>query len=222
MRVVKAALGLINKCPAAARRDAMLHRAADLLNISPQALGQDLRREQRKKRPAPRHTEESQATPPPAPQKTYPRQETSLLELLVHHYSEVQPLVHDYLPVRYLTDPICRELVELLMVDLPESLTENLHDFDEETQKVISRIQVEESRTIDQETPARDLATMYIVLFWKRQVKQELAGLDRRMDLSNEERYIERLRLVHIKKILENEKWEEAKLAIEAHLQIEA
>jgi len=217
MRVVKAALALINKCPAAARRDSMLHRAADLLNISPQALGQDLRREQRNRRPAPRRAEETA----PAPQKTYPRQETSLLELLVHHYPDVQPLVHDYLPIRYLTDPICRELVELLMVDLPESLTENLHDFDEETQKVVSRIQVEESRAIDEETPARDLAAMYIVLFWKRQVKLELAGLDRRMDLTNEERYIERLRLVHIKKVLENEGWEEAKLAIEAHLHAE-
>ena len=216
MRVVKAVLGLISKCPAAARRDAMLHRAADLLNISPRALNQDLRREQRNRRPAPRRTEE--AAPAPPPQKTYPRQETSLLELLVHHYPDVQPLVHDYLPVRYLTDPICRELVELLMVDLPESLTENFHDFDEETQKVISRIQVEESRTIDQETPARDLATMYIVLFWKRQVNLELAGLGRRTDLTNEERYIERLRLVHIKKVLENESWDDAKLAIEAHL----
>jgi len=216
MRVVKAALALINKCPAAARRDSMLHRAADLLNISPQALGQDLRRERSKQRPAQRSAEE--AAPAPAPQKTYPRQETGLLELLVHHYPEVQPLVHDYLPVSYLTDPICRELVELLMVDLPESLIENLHDFDEETQRVISRIQAEESRAIDEETPARDLAAMYIVLFWKRQVKRELAELDRRTDLTNEERYIERSRLVHIKKVLENEGWEDAKLAIEAHL----
>ena len=47
MRVVQAAMHLISQCPSAARRDPMIHRAADLLHISPLALSQDLRRAQR-------------------------------------------------------------------------------------------------------------------------------------------------------------------------------
>jgi DNA primase len=217
--VVKSVLNLINKCPSAARRDPMIHRAADLLQISPQALGQDLRREQRNQRPAPRRTEDP--VPKVAPPKTYPKDEISLLELLVHYYHEVQPLVHDYLPAGCITNPICRELVELLMVDLPEALTEGFHDFDEETQRAISRIQVEESRQIDEETSPVVLTQYYILLFWKRRVDSELRDLNHRTDLSNKDRYIERSQLAQIKKGLENNSWAESKLAIETHLHSE-
>ncbi len=195
MRVVKAVLDFISHCPSAARRDPMIHRSADLLHISPQALSQDLRREQRNQRAAPRRADE--ITTAPAPPKIYPKEEISLLELLVHHYPDVQPLVHDYLPARYLSDSICRELVELLMVELPEALTEGFQDFDDASQKVISRVQVEESRTIDAETEPVELAQRYVLLFWKRQLEREQAALSQRTDLSNEERFRESTRIRH-------------------------
>jgi len=216
MRVVKAALNLIRHCPSAARRDPMIHRAADLLHISAQALGQDLRREQRKQRPAPRRAEE--AAPAAAPPKTYPKEEINLLELLVHHYPDVQPLIHDYLPSRYLADPLCRELVELLMVDLPETLTEGFQDFDEERQRVISRIQVEESRAIDEETSSIELAQRYILLFWKRQLEREQAALAQRTDLPNEERFKGSTRIKHDLHVLSSG-WPHAQPMIEARLQ---
>ncbi len=194
MRVVQAVLNLINHCPSAARRDPMIHRAADRLNISPQALMQDLRRT--KQKPVPRREEEA-APPAPVPQKTYPRQETALLELLAHHYHEVHPLVHDFLPPYLLTDPTCKKLGEILMLDPPETLTEDLHDFDEDTQKVISRVMAEESRAIDSETSAAELAQRYILLFWKRYLEREQAALARRTDISNEERFKESTRLKH-------------------------
>jgi len=216
MRVVQAVLNLINHCPSAARRDPMIHRAADLLHISPTALSQDLRRSQRKQRPAPRRSEEQ--LPAPVPQKIYPRQETSLLELLVHHYPDVQPLVHDFLPASYLTDPICRDLLELLMVDLPETLTEAFNEFDEETQKVISRIQVEESRTIDAETKPIELAQRYILLFWKRQLEREQAALVQRADLTNEDRFKEGSSIKHDLHAL-SKGWNHALPLLEARLQ---
>ncbi len=218
MRIVKAVLNLIRHCPSAARRDPMIHRAADLLHISPQALGQDLLREQRNQRPAPRRIEEDSTAPTPA--KVYPKEEVSLLELLVHHYPDVQPLVRDYLPARYLSDPICRELVELLMVDLPEALTEGFQDFDEASQKVISRVQVEESRTIDAETEPVELAQHYVVLFWKRQLEHEQGALSQRTDLSNEERFRENTRVRHDLHALSNG-WESALPMLEARLNAE-
>ncbi|MCF7818593.1 MAG: DNA primase [Kiritimatiellales bacterium] len=215
MRIVKAVLNLIGKCPSAARRDPMIHRAADLLNISPQALSQDLRREQRQQRPVSRAAEES--VPERQLAKTRPKEEIALLELLVHHYNDVQSLVHDYLPVGCLVDPVCRELVELLMVDHPEALTEGFHDFNEETQRVISSVQVEESRGIDAETLPIELAQRYILLFWQRQLEQEQAALARRTDVTNEERFKESSRIRHDLFALK-QGWDRALPMIEARL----
>ena len=217
MRVVQAVLNLIRQCPSAARRDPMINRAADRLNISPQALSQDLRRSQQQQRPVARRTEESEAAAPVAPQKTYPRQETALIELLVHYYHDVHPLVHDFLPPYLLTDPVCKKLVEILMLDAPETLTEGFHEFDEETQRVISRVQVEESRSIDSETSPLELAQRYILVFWKRHLEREQAALVQRTDLSNEERFKEATRIRHDLHAL-NAGWGQALPMLEARL----
>ncbi|VGO17845.1 DNA primase [Pontiella desulfatans] len=193
MRVVRAVINLINHCPSAARRDPMIHSAADRLNISPLALSQDLHRAKSQQRPA-RKQEEAPLQSAPA-RKTYPRQETALLELLVHYYPDVHPLVHDFLPPGHLTDPTCKQLVEILMLDPPETLTEGFHEFDDATQKIISQVQVEESRTIDNETSAVETAQRYILIFWKRHLEGELAQLARRTNLSNEERFVETSRI---------------------------
>jgi DNA primase len=187
MRVVQAVINLINHCPSAARRDPMIHTAADRLNISPLALSQDLQRAKSQQR-APQRADEA-PSPKMPPRKTYPRQETALLELLVHYYHDVHPLVHDFLPPGHLTDPACKQLVEVLMLDPPETLTEGFHEYDEPMQKIISQVQVAESRTIDAETTATELAQRYILIFWKRHLEHEQADLARRTDISNEERF---------------------------------
>jgi DNA primase len=195
MRVVQAVLNYIAHCPSAARRDPMIHRAADRLHISPLALSQDLKRTQRQQRPVRSPGEKPDKAE--VPRKTYPKQETALLELLVHHYHEVHSLVHDFLPPHLLTDPICKKLVEILMLDPPETLTDGFHEFDEETQQMITRVQVEETRSIDSETSPAELAQRYILLFWKRHLDHEQAVLSKRTDLSNEQRFNETTRLRH-------------------------
>jgi len=215
MRVVQAVLNYINHCFSAARRDPMIHHAADRLHISPLALSQDLKRAQRQQRAV--EPPKKGTRPPPGRQKTYPRQETALLELLVHHYHDVFPIVHDYLPPNLLTDPVCRKLVDILMLDAPETLTDGFHDFDEETQKVIARVQVEESRSIDAETTSVELAQRYILIFWKRHLEGEQAVLAKRTDLSNEERFKETTRLRHDIHALAKG-WEHARPMLETRL----
>jgi hypothetical protein len=83
------------------------------------------------------------------------------------------------------------------MVDLPETLTATFHDYDEETRQLISRVQVEESRTIDNETSPIELAQRYILLFWKKKLEQEQRELAQRVDISNEERFKESTRMRH-------------------------
>ena len=221
MRVVKAVINLINHCPSAARRDPMIHSAADRLNISPQALNQDLRRAKQQQRVAPRRVDKEDVLPSAAPQKTYPRQETALLELLVHHYQDVQPLVHEFLLPYLLTDPTCKQLIEILMHDPPETLTEGFHEYDEEMQKVITRIQVEESRSIDAETLPIEIAQRYIQIFWTRHLEREQATLKQRTDLSNEDRFKETTRIRHDLHALAKD-WDHTRPMLEARLHKEA
>ncbi|MCF7849825.1 MAG: DNA primase [Kiritimatiellales bacterium] len=196
MRVVKETLALINHCQSAARRDQMLQRAAERLGISIQALGQDMRRSKQQTRtPAPRRTEEP-VKPPHVP-KNHPKEETSLLELLVHYYPEVKPLVHDHLPLHCLVDPVCRHLVDQLMLDEPDVLTEQLHDFDEETQRVIIKVRMEECRKIDEETTSVELAQQYILLLWRKTLERKAAALGQDAALAAEERFREGTRLKH-------------------------
>ncbi len=215
MRVVQAVLNYISHCPSAARRDPMIHRAADRLHISPLALSQDLKRAQQQQRSAaPRKTEAGQTAVKP---KAYPRQETALLELLVHHYHEVQPIIHDFLPPYLLTDPICKKLLEILMLDPPDTLTEGFHEFDEDMQKAITAVQVEESRAIDAETQPIDLARRYVMLFWKRHLERAQKKLVQRTDLSNEERFKETTRLRHDIHALAKD-WDHARPMLETRL----
>ena len=98
---------------------------------------------------------------------------------------------------------------------------EAFHDFDEETQKVISRVQVEESRTIDNETSPIELAQRYILLFWKRTLEQEQKQLVQRVDISNENRFKESTRMRHDLHLLA-QGWGNALPMIEARLHVES
>jgi len=82
---------------------------------------------------------------------------------------------------------------------------------------VISQVQVEESRTIDEEGSAADLAQRYILLFWKRALEREQQTLARSTDISNEERFKETTRIRHDLHAL-SKGWNDAKPMLEARL----
>lgn len=185
MRTVKAALQLIGACKTATRREAMLQRAAELLELSPQALRQDLMQERRYAAP-PR---QESVAPPVRVTKTYPPEEIGLLELLVYYRGEVLELIQHYLMLDCLVDPLCKTLVRMLVQRPAECLTEEFHGFDDETQRLVSRIQVDEARALDAETTSIELAQNYIMLMWKRHIERALVTLQKRADLSAEERF---------------------------------
>ena len=216
MRVMKAAVSLINSSPSDARKMKMTQELT-ALGLDFKTGHAELVRAQRAQRPPRRRESEQQPPPAVAPQKTYPRQETALLELLVHHYHEVHPLVHDYLPPHLLTDPTCKKLVEILMLDPPETLAADLREFDEETQKVISRVQVEESRKIDDETTAVETAQKYIMVFWKRNLEREQVALATRTDLTNEQKFVESTRIKQDLHVLAKG-WDKAKDMLDLRL----
>ncbi len=191
MRVVQSALNLIRICPSTTRKNIMLQHLS-AMGIAPDAQMRALRTV--RKHPLPRKKEDH---PPAAPERQdpFPRQETALLELLIHHYSEIRCLVCDYLPPYLLTDPVCRTLFEALMFNPPETLTTDFNSFERDVQRCIVGVQIGVSRTLDCETSAVELAKRYILLFWKRHLEREQARIAGRADLTGEARFKELTRL---------------------------
>ncbi|MDF7801819.1 hypothetical protein P4C99_20240 [Pontiellaceae bacterium B1224] len=96
-------------------------------------------------------------------------------------------------------------------------MTEGFHEFDEATQRIISQVQVAESRTIDSEVKASEIVQMYVIKFWDRHLKREKVILESRTDISSEDRYVERTRLSHDIVAL-SKGWKEAQPMLETRL----
>ena len=217
MRVIKATLNLIQHSPSATRRDTMIHQASDQLHISPQALVKDLHRVPKDRRKSYQSQEELGNFSTIKSTKTYPQEEVGLLELMIHYYDEVQPLVRKYLTPAQFSDSVCRNLVEILKEDFPDILTKGLERFSEEEQKMICKMQIGESRKIDEEMSALELGKSYILLLWKRTFKRELSALSKDITLSNEERFKRATQLRHDLHIL-SQGWDASCPLIETHL----
>lgn len=223
MRVTKAAMGLINSSPNEIRRNQMIE-AVTLLGLKDyKTVTRELKRELTD------HAvrKSSMERPPEVKlQKTYPRQETALLELLVEHYDEVHPLVQEFLPPYLITDLTCKKLVDVLMLDPPEVLMQHFYELDADTQNLlvrkdsVMRDAKTESRTIGEDSNPSEVAQCYIALFWKRFLERELLSLARRNDLSAEERYKELTRIKHDIQILERG-WADARPMLEMRLHTE-
>ena len=82
---------------------------------------------------------------------------------------------------------------------------------------MVTRVQVEESRSIDAETAPVELAQSYVLIFWQRFLEQEQSALSSRTDISNEERFKEATRIRHDLHALAKG-WEQARPMLEARL----
>ncbi len=215
LRVVKAVLAFIRPVRSATRRDTLLQEASDRLNLSVSALYQDLKQNTK---PVMRKPVESETPASPAKAVVFPKEETELLELLVHHHSVVQPWIKQYLPSRFFQDPACRTLVESLMEQEPDFLAQHLNEFEEELRQCLTRVQIGLSKTFDSEISEDALAQKYILLFWQRELERELSGREATQALSSAERYIHQTRLKQDLGLLKAG-WDKAVLMIESRLQ---
>lgn len=211
LRVVKAVLELIRQAKSAARRDAMLQEAAERLGLSVEALRQDLQQV----KPARKREEK----PAEAPKRAvdFPKEETELLELLVHHYEQVQPLLKLYLPSRFFQYPACRTLVETLMERPPSFLVEHLHELDEELQQCLTRVQIGMSKGMDAETDVEALTCRYMQLFWRWELERALVACETAAGLSAGERFEQQTRLKQDLRLLRGD-WETALPMVECRL----
>lgn len=196
VRVAQEAMKLINSSPSKMRRDSMAQELT-LLGLNYNTISRELKRDRfNRKQAAPVRQKTSQTEKPIPPRPTpIPQEEAGLLELLVHHYDHVFPWVHQYLPADCLSHPLCRQLLDQLMLDEPDVLTESLQEYEEPMQQLISRIQVDLSRSLDTEKAADTLARDYIVIFWRRRLERELKQLAQNAQLSGEKRFQQSTRI---------------------------
>jgi DNA primase len=164
-RSARAMLELIARAPTAVQRDLLLHQAAELLQVSEEALRQDARRVTR----APvRDTAE-----PPAQPVVHPLKEVSLLELFMQYPGLVRE-VSGHLPADLLTDADCRALYRLLLA-APADLNAAVADEGAECQRLAAQVQMAPARIGGEEYTPLDVAQRLITDLAARVLEQRRA-----------------------------------------------
>lgn len=180
-RVARAVLETISRAPGAVQREQLLRQASARLHLSEDALRADLRAQVRKP---------GRAAPEPPPPDTepaaeHPLDEVALAELLIAQ-PEQRELVRAYLPLAYLTDPLCRTLIEGLLADdgreawmtAPEGLPADRYD------RLVARAAMSPRRVMGQEFSVEKAAQDLILSIWRRHLIQEREVLRRREEAS--------------------------------------
>jgi DNA primase len=113
MRVAREVMKTINNASSAIQRDHLIQHAAKRLNVPEEALRSDLKKVPKPRRPAePARDHFNLHEAPPQPVNTYPPQEIALLEIICN-YPETGETVKNLLPLKTLSDTVCRQIVEV-------------------------------------------------------------------------------------------------------------
>ena len=214
LRVIKAVLEYIRNIESATHRDSALKEASNLLDISAEALKNDLNKVKRLVKEPQSQVEHDDLKSGPI---IFPKEEIELLELFVHQHEELKPLIEQYLPFNFLKNAACRTLIESLLENKPEFLVERINELDEELRQCLTRVQIGISKKVDSEVSAESLAKGYILFFWKKELEKELTGFVKNQSLTGAEKYKEQTRLKQDLGMLKFG-WNKAVLMIESRL----
>ena len=158
-------LEYIRNIGSATHRDSALKEASNLLDISAEALKNDLNKVKRLVKEPQSQVEHDDLKSGPI---IFPKEEIELLELFVHQHKELKPLIEQYLPFNFLKNAACRTLIESLLENKPEFLVERINELDEELRQCLTRVQIGISKKVDSDVSVESLAKGYILFFGKR------------------------------------------------------
>ncbi len=169
LRVSRAALNLISRSESAMQREQLLKLASRKLDISENALQQDLNRLLQKTR---RIKDEPQKQPRISTRKGPPPQETALLEYM-QCFPDVIPLIRDFLPLPCLQDPVCRKLASMLLERRnPDGLLSCVEHDDEEGKRLAAAIDAMiQDRRLPDDNP--DDSVKFLILCLQERTMQE-------------------------------------------------
>ncbi len=215
LRATRAILETIRHAPGAIQRDQFVRQAAEGLGVSDTALREELQQLLRSGR---RPSDDPVYRPPPPPD--HPPHEVTLAELLVAH-PELADLVAQYLPLRVLTDPDCRNIIESLLKqpeDEPCQLLSELQDAGPECHRLAAQIQMQ-ARTINgEEFPPEKAAQEIILALRRKDLERQRDACRRKLNAADEKNradlQAESANLTYLIKKLDSG-WDHARRALE-------
>ncbi len=188
LRTSSAVLDYIALAPSAVLQEEMISRAAALLQTSVEALTEDFRRkQQRGARPTPLSTgpepSRTRRTMLDAPGDTtsYPRDETEILKLLLHHPGCCD-VVAEYLSPNNLVHPVCRRVYEALMRNPGDEewniMTELAVDDDEEARLLAADLMMKPDMITGKERTPEHAARDFLKSIHIRNLHRKLSDLN--------------------------------------------
>ena len=175
MRVAKAVTGTIAKATTAVHQDQLIRQAAARLQLSENALREDIQRLRKKQSPAPRANEETKV-----PVKiSHPIEEVDLLKILAH-FPDCAELIRSYLPLSYLRDEDCRTILRCLLEASPDAdlLASELTDSNDECKRLGAEIQTAAHKVTDQDNRHIEAAQDLILIIWRKQLEEQRKKLE--------------------------------------------
>ncbi len=176
-RAAEAILETIRHAPGAIDRDEYIRQASAGLGIREKALRQDL---QKKLRPGRRKNDQDfRPAQPPA----HPPHEVALIELLTAH-PELMNFIAEYLPLRVITDPDCRTIIDCIW-KLPEdesfNLLTELRDASAECRRLAAQIQMQARTITDQDISPEKAAKELILALRQKDLERQRDACKRRI-----------------------------------------
>jgi len=223
MRIAKAVLDTVSHSPNAVQKAKLVQEAAERLGVPASALQDDLRFMARNTRES---GAASRSEPPPVKSRTAPIEEVQLCEHLVRiiDFPELGSLVRGYLPLTFVSDPICRAVVAsaLEASETAKDFQQVLRDQEDssgELQSFAARIQMAPSKTCGKDLGPVDAVKDYILGFWKRHLKREREALVKIPDATITQQPKERRRDITIG-LNSLDKWEEGAAVIKIEMEL--
>jgi DNA primase len=147
MRVVKAVQQTLSQIRSSVLREKMTEHAADSLNISADALRQDVRAEVLSR---PEQKKVEPPTAPPRKRVQLPTAETELCKLLASYHEDLLHIVADYITPEHFTSKDCRKIYTILLKHDVSELMNELHSVSDECLRLAAEIQSTPEKNISE------------------------------------------------------------------------
>ena len=182
MKVSRALLATISQSPNAVQRDVLIQTVARRLGVAPSALQAELR-------PLLRHAAQREATVPPSPKAERPSNEVLLAEHLGTK-PELITLVELYLPLAFITDPLCLRFIEVIRESLREGvdLMQLLAERDDENRTLsgfAAQVMSAPSKT-GSDGSHKEAVESLILGFWRTELRRRCTETERQLQTAQD------------------------------------
>lgn len=213
-RVTSELFETIAAAPSAMLRDQMVRQTATRLNLTEDAVREDLQKRLKKiSRPSWEEAREAPVKP-----VEHPRGEVDLAKMLAHH-PECAQLVAKYLPLQFITDADCRTIIAILLHP-GSNLNTELSDASDECKRLAAEILQADPKSKSSELPPEAAAQDLVIGIRQKAMDVQRQELARRRDAATGEEF-NRIDAEYKQLVLDMKNlrggWDKARLILELH-----